>query len=119
MRYAVGKPVILDDTIRRILKKQADLLPPHGITVRKENFSVFAVCCDNGEVVGVLEADNAPGCDWYVVHSIVVKESHRRRGIATAMWDAATEFADIRHSRRMTELGELWVASLGSPSHMS
>lgn len=119
MRYAVGKPVILDDTIRRILKKQADLLPPHGITVRKENFSIFAVCCDNGEVVGVLEADNGPGCDWYVVHSIVVKESHRRRGIATAMWDAACEFATVHHSRRMTELGELWVASLCSPSHMS
>lgn len=119
MRYAVSKPVILDHTIAHVLKKQQDLNPPDGITVRKENCSVFAVCCENGEVVGVLEADNAPGLDWYVVHSIVVKESHRRRGIATAMWDAACEFADIHHSRRMTELGELLVASLCSPSHMS
>lgn len=51
--------------------------------------------------------------DDLTVHTIYVEPEHRRKGIATALWDAAKlDWPDLMHSGDLTQDGSRWIASL-------
>lgn len=48
------------------------------------------------------------------VQSVFVHEKHRRRGLATAMWEQAKQMnPNIQHSHARTEDGRAWSAKVG------
>lgn len=71
-----------------------------------------------GEKVGYLEWARKPDGEHAAgeILDISVNESHQRKGIATAMYDAARQTGlrpRPQHSPDRTEDGDAWVSSLG------
>jgi GNAT superfamily N-acetyltransferase len=62
--------------------------------------------------VGQMDFDPDTG----VVNGIEVDPEHRRKGVATAMWDYAQKHASVkpRHSPSRTPEGDAWAKSLGT-----
>jgi len=107
-RLVIEEYVVTNSLDRESKKQAAD-----GISVYKDHFRIKVTYCEAGEVIGLFDADKCAASDVYMIYSIMVKQNRRREGIATAMFDAACEVADVRHSRNLTELGALWATSVG------
>lgn len=77
----------------------------------------------DGRKVRVLYAvdDHGEDCgyiSWYLdnlsVEIIAVREDMRRKGIATALWEAALKIVpDLKHSQNVSPDGKRWIKSLG------
>lgn len=61
--------------------------------------------------VGQLDYDPDNG----IINVIYTSEEHRRKGVATAMWNHAQQHEKVkpRHSPSMTEEGHAWARSVG------
>ena len=86
---------------------------PYDITHKQINggYDVRATHRKTGNPVGLLSAFTTGKIGMINVHP-----EHRRRGVATAMWDYATQHPDLNspyHSQIQTEDGEAWARSLG------
>lgn len=70
----------------------------------------------DGTRVGHLawyDCDDHPEHDENTVAYLDVDPSHRRQGIATALWDHVRGFnPDLHHSTVLTDDAEAWIASL-------
>ena len=103
-------PIIEEDCVRFDLYHA----PPgvDGINFTFEPRRTIVTFVENSRTIGILKADVEPWNSSFRVYLIAVDIRHRRRGIATAMWEAITGVCDVRHSREVTDLGQLWIDSL-------
>jgi ribosomal protein S18 acetylase RimI-like enzyme len=86
---------------------------PYDITHKKINggYDVRATHRKTGTPVGLLSAFT----DGKIA-MISVDPEHRRKGVATAMWNYAKQhpqLSDPYHSKVKTDDGEAWAQSLG------
>jgi GNAT superfamily N-acetyltransferase len=65
----------------------------------------------NGRSVGKLEWDSGTGD----IQGVEVDPEHRRKGIATAMWNRAQEVSkgNVGHSPARSDEGDAWARSVG------
>ena len=86
---------------------------PYDITHEESNggYNVRAIHRKTGKSIGVLNTFSTGKIGMINVHP-----DHRRRGVATAMWNYATQHPELSppyHSQLQTEDGEAWAQSLG------
>ena len=60
------------------------------------------------ELIGTMSVDARDN----VILDIFVKPAHRRKGVATAMFNLATQHIDVEHCEERTLNGDAWAHSL-------
>jgi hypothetical protein len=84
-------------------------------TMDDQYVTVRATHRESGEPVGFLKYSSSLG----KVGFVNVKPEHKRKGVATQMWEYATQHPDLpnpQHSTTRTEEGEAWAQALAKDS---
>lgn len=74
-----------------------------------EDHAVTAHETKKGSQVGLLMFSSETGH----VTDLSVQPNHRRKGVATGMWNYAKENANIQHASTRTLAGDAWAKSTG------
>ena len=107
-------------------RKTAALTLREGMETQFGEYRLVYTTQDQGEtkprhlVTAYLGSERVGNLEWYgrtgEVYEIVVRADHRRRGLATAMWDFAQDAPKKpKHSPQRTNDGEAWSKSVGGP----
>jgi len=69
---------------------------PENLRKEWQNRSIILVACENTKVVGYIDLIQPAASKLAWIIDVVVKEDHRRKGIASALLMAAYEWASLR-----------------------
>ncbi len=110
----LSRQIIQEDVIERTLHRRTQQHFKEGVNILFNAIFVEAFLCRNREVIGLLEATKNVGHQTWTVHSIMVKQSERRKGIATMLWKELSEKIKLVHSNKLTDLGIKWIEGMDS-----
>ena len=83
-------------------------LSPLQFKYEEHPFVHYVEASSQGEPVGGIEWHKKTG----QIQQVTVKESHRRKGVATALLNHAQTIAPVKHSKKLTPEGRSWKKSL-------